>query len=77
VAEVAESLDMPVENLLTPDYLRRVAWSPPADADAESVGAALIELGARAWQVEATAQTIADAFVEASQALRDATSTDS
>ena len=49
----------------------------PADPDAASVGAALTELGARAWQVEATAQTIADAFVEASQALRDATSTDS
>jgi len=77
VAEVAESFDMPVENLLTPDYLRRVAWSPPADADAESVAAALTELGARAWQVEATSQTIAEAFVEASQALRDATSTDS
>ena len=26
---LAESFDMPIENLLTPDLLRRVAWSPP------------------------------------------------
>ncbi|GAA1754356.1 ribonuclease D [Agromyces humatus] len=77
VAEVAESFGMPVENLLTPDFLRRVAWSPPANPDAASISAALGELGARAWQVEATSQTIAEAFVEASQSLRDATSTDS
>ncbi|GAA1773986.1 ribonuclease D [Agromyces lapidis] len=74
VAEVAESLGMPVENLLTPDFLRRVAWSPPAPADAESIGSALAELGARPWQVAATAQIIATAFVEASQALLDAAS---
>ena len=27
----AEELNLPVENLLTPDYLRRVAWRPPAE----------------------------------------------
>ena len=47
------------------------------DADAASVGDALAELGARPWQIEATAQMIADAFVEASQALLDATSSGS
>lgn len=60
----AEELRMPVENLLTPDLLRRVAWMPPAIVDAESVGVALAELGARAWQIDQTAQVIADAFVE-------------
>ena len=25
----AEERDVPVENLLTPDYLRRVLWKPP------------------------------------------------
>lgn len=63
----AEELDIPVENVLTPDTLRRVAWAPPAEIDAESVGAALRELGARPWQVEATAQLIAQAFVEPPQ----------
>ncbi|MDF0515177.1 HRDC domain-containing protein [Agromyces sp. H3Y2-19a] len=74
VAEVAEELEMPLENLLTPDFLRRVAWHPPQPADAAGVGAALAQLGARPWQIAATAQTIADAFVEASQSLLDATS---
>jgi len=64
----AEELELPVENLLTPDTLRRVAWAPPADADAASIAAALAELGARPWQIEQLAGLIADAFVEALQA---------
>ncbi|MFF2369496.1 HRDC domain-containing protein [Agromyces sp. NPDC058110] len=72
VADVAESMQMPVENLLTPDHLRRVAWQPPTSVDAEAIGDALAELGARPWQVEATAQKIALAFVEASQGVHDA-----
>lgn len=77
LAEVAEGLEMPLENLLTPDHLRRVAWSPPAEPTAEAIAAALAALGARPWQLEATAQTIADAFVEAAQTVQDATTADS
>ncbi|SEC20846.1 ribonuclease D [Paramicrobacterium humi] len=67
VASIADALDMPVENLLKPDYLRRVAWHPPQPADAAAIGRELAGYGARAWQVEATAQSIADAFVDAAQ----------
>ncbi|MGW9626508.1 ribonuclease D [Microbacterium sp. NPDC055521] len=67
VEALAEELHMPTENLLTPDHLRRVAWQPPADLTAESVAAALLELGARPWQVAHTAQKIVDAFVEGPQ----------
>lgn len=74
VTEVAERLEMPVENLLTPDHLRRVAWQPPAESDAAGIAAALSALGARPWQVAETAQIIADAFVEASQSVQDAAS---
>ncbi len=74
VTEVAERLEMPVENLLTPDHLRRVAWQPPADPGPAGIGAALSALGARPWQVAETAQIIADAFVEASQSVQDAAS---
>ncbi|MET0296120.1 MAG: HRDC domain-containing protein [Microbacterium sp.] len=63
VEERAEALHMPTENLLTPDLLRRVAWTPPEPVDAASVGDALLELGARPWQIAQTAQLIADAFV--------------
>jgi ribonuclease D len=65
----AEQLGMPTENLLTPELLRRVAWSPPHEATAESVGSALADLGARAWQIEQTAQLIADAFVTSVQSV--------
>ena len=63
----AEELHMPTENLLTPDLLRRVAWAPPADGDAASIGDALAELGARRWQIAQTAQLIAQAFVDSVQ----------
>jgi ribonuclease D len=64
VEQRAEELSMPTENLLTPELLRRVAWAPPAEVSAESVAAALAELGARRWQIEQTAQVIAQAFVD-------------
>ncbi|WP_336645569.1 ribonuclease D [Microbacterium sp. USHLN186] len=71
VEAIADELHMPTENLLTPDHLRRLAWQPPAELDAASIGAALIALGARPWQVAHTAQKIADAFVEGTQAAAD------
>lgn len=64
LAEVGDALSIPLENLLTPDYLRRVAWTPPEPTDATSIALALAELGARQWQIDATAQVIAEAFVE-------------
>ena len=67
VDAVAAELGMPVENLLTPDSLRRLSWSPPEPLDAASVGTALATLGARRWQIERTAQTIVEAFVESTQ----------
>jgi ribonuclease D len=67
VEERATALNMPTENLLTPELLRRVAWEPPAEITPDSVGTALRELGARAWQVHETAQLIADAFVASVQ----------
>jgi len=66
VEAIAEELGMPTENLLTPEYLRRVAWDLPGET-AEEIGDALAALGARPWQIEQTAQKIAAAFVEAAQ----------
>jgi len=68
----AEELHMPTENLLTPELLRRVAWSPPQPLTAASVGEALAVLGARSWQIAQTAQVIADAFVDSVQAVSEA-----
>jgi len=48
VAAVSEEWKVPVENLLQPDLLRRLCWTPPADGD---VAGALRAGGARGWQV--------------------------
>jgi ribonuclease D len=69
---VAEELSLPLENLLTPDTLRRVAWTPPAEVTPSAVAEALARHGARRWQIEATSQAIAQAFVESSQTPDDA-----
>ncbi|MEJ1155507.1 MULTISPECIES: ribonuclease D [Microbacterium] len=74
VEAVAEGLSMPTENLLTPDTLRRVAWSPPEEFSAEAIAESLRALGAREWQIDHTAQTIADAFVESVQPVPEAES---
>lgn len=75
VEAVAGELSMPTENLLTPETLRRVAWKPPTPADADAVGRALADLGARPWQVAHTAQVIADAFVQSAQPSSEAPET--
>ena len=76
VEAVAEGLSMPTENLLTPDFLRRVAWDSTLDSS-DAIGDALAALGARPWQIAQTAQKIADAFVEARQLPDEAPTEDS
>jgi ribonuclease D len=49
IAALSERWDIPAENLLQPDVLRRVCWSPPDDGD---LATALRANGAREWQVE-------------------------
>ncbi len=69
VAERSEHLVVPVENLLTPDALRRLCWRPPYDTSAEGLGEALVAMGARRWQVELLAGDLAAAFSAAEAAL--------
>ncbi|WP_449280357.1 HRDC domain-containing protein [Leucobacter sp.] len=64
VAAEAERQRIPVENLLTPDHLRAIAWRPPQPAAAEDIALRLKELGARDWQIGITAPIIAAAFVD-------------
>ena len=54
----AAELELPVENLLTPDHVRRLAWRPPQPITPETVDAALAASGARAWQRELTVPLI-------------------
>ncbi len=61
--ELSDRVAVPVENLLTPDTVRRLMWQPPSAAD---IPAALGEMGARPWQVELTAP-ILRAAIEAAR----------
>ena len=61
--EKAEETNLPLENLLTPDYLRRIAWRPPAEISEETVAGELRALGAREWQVGLVAPLITAAFL--------------
>ncbi|NEN06353.1 ribonuclease D [Diaminobutyricibacter tongyongensis] len=77
IAELSERVAIPVENLLTPETLRRIAWSPPTDPTAAAIGDSLAHLGARPWQIEATSQVIAQSFVDAVQKADDPAEADS
>lgn len=62
LAEIAERHQVPMENLLLPDRLRRLCWEPPEDLSEAGVAAALWEGGARAWQVELTVSALHEAL---------------
>ncbi|MFJ7069124.1 HRDC domain-containing protein [Streptomyces sp. NPDC101115] len=61
VSALAEELNLPQENLITPDTVRRVCWEPPA-ATPDAVAAALTGYGARPWQVELVTPLLAAAL---------------
>ncbi|MFW3169685.1 HRDC domain-containing protein [Geodermatophilus sp. CPCC 206100] len=65
LAELSEKHRVPVENLLSPDLVRRLMWSPPEPRDAAEVVAALRAGGAREWQVELTGALLTDAVTRA------------
>jgi len=62
LTELAERLRMPVENLLTPEVVRRLAWAPPPDVSEPNLAQLLRGHGARPWQVELTAPLLSEAL---------------
>jgi ribonuclease D len=62
LAVLAEEHAVPVENLASPDAVRRLCWSPPSPADPDEVAAALAAAGARPWQRELVAGPLAAAL---------------
>ncbi|CAN5291685.1 ribonuclease D [soil metagenome] len=51
ISTVSTTHNLPPENLLTPDTVRRLSWEPPADITEESVAYFLRTAGAREWQI--------------------------
>ena len=62
LTELAEKLNLPIENLITPDYVRQLCWEPPTEVSAESVGEILASLGVRQWQVSECSAVVAEAL---------------
>ena len=65
VARLGEEHHIPVENLLQPDALRRLCWTPPRTITAETVAEFLRGRGARAWQTDLLAGPLATTLTEA------------
>jgi ribonuclease D len=66
---LAEEHQLPVENLLTPDFLRRLMWAPPATREpaelAQAVREQLASYGARPWQAELVTGALVGAILGA------------
>jgi ribonuclease D len=76
VARIAETHNLPTENLISPGTLRALAWEPPAEHTTEAVSAALASAGARQWQIDLAAEGLA-AALDASPAEPEKKSPDS
>ena len=65
---IAQENQIPVENLMTPEHIRRICWKPPSGAtttlSVSEVEKALAELGARQWQINLVAPALAAALLE-------------
>ena len=65
LAALSEQYEVPVENLLSPDLVRRLMWSPPEPRDAGTIAATLRDGGAREWQIELTGGVLTEAATAA------------
>ena len=65
---IAQENQIPVENLITPEHVRRICWKPPVGATTtlsiSEVEKGLAELGARQWQIDLVAPALAAALLE-------------
>jgi ribonuclease D len=61
VAKRALELNMPAENLITPEFVRRVCWDQ-THASQSAVTEKLSKLGARQWQIDQVAPLLASAL---------------
>ena len=65
---IAVDNNIPIENLMTPEHVRRICWNPPAGST-EKLSLSLVEdglrsLGARKWQIDLVAPALAAALLE-------------
>lgn len=65
IIEKARELDIPVENLLSPDALRKLCWpNPPEGFTSSYIEEKLAEFGARDWQLAATVPSLLEPLTQ-------------
>jgi ribonuclease D len=62
IGSIAAAHQVPAENLLSPEVLRRLAWTVSEPATAGTIAELMRGLGAREWQIRLTADSVAQAF---------------
>jgi ribonuclease D len=67
VTGVAAEHNLPPENLLQPEAIRRLAWTPPDPIELPAVQAALSGFGARDWQIGLTGEGLTKALTTPEQ----------
>jgi ribonuclease D len=65
LTELSTKHAVPVENILSPDLVRRLMWSPPSLLDTDAIAEALRAGGAREWQIELTRDLLTRAAASA------------
>ena len=60
LAELAEQLEMPLENLISPEAVRQVCWIERCEISARELELELQNLGVRAWQIDLVVEIIAN-----------------
>ena len=63
ISALAAEHDLPQENLISPDFVRRLAWEPPDCVSVDTVGDTLSANGARPWQVNLVAAQLTEALI--------------
>ncbi|MEY2816510.1 MAG: hypothetical protein RJA78_1086 [Actinomycetota bacterium] len=62
IAELSTGMNVPPENILSPDTMRAICFEPPMDLTTESISDFLRSKQARNWQIEAVAEGFAVAL---------------
>jgi len=62
LASLSEQYEVPAENLLLPDTLKRLCWESPRQSTKATITEALANYQARPWQIDLLAAPLAKAF---------------
>lgn len=67
LSEVAKKLEIPLENLISPDTIRQVCWVERDSADRDGIVRELRSFNAREWQIDFIADVMADSITKSQE----------